>query len=352
MVKRICQKTGLKLSILGLGCWAFGGNENDYWGEQSQKDVDCIVKEAFDLGITYFDTAEAYNNCRSETSLGKAIKGIDREKIVIGSKILPSNLYADKIARHCEASLKRLDTDYLDLYMIHWPVNRHSLASFTKDQYVIDNPPSLEPAVAALQQLRERGLIKHIGISNFGPINLAEILTLEPAIGANQLIYNLFSRAIEHDVVPACEKNGIGIIAYMPLQQAMLTGRYNNISELPELRRRTRHFHRDSTPLSRHGGEGAEDQINAALKDIKRICAELDISVPELALKWCTMNPAITSTIVGTRKVAQLRNSVQALDINLSPEVRDELDKLTRPVLETLGYGIDYFQGLGAQRGH
>ena len=118
MEKRICQKTGLELSVLGLGCWAFGGNESDYWGEQSQKEVDHIVGAAIDLGITYFDTAELYNDGRSEESLGKAIKGIDRESIVIGSKILPNHLYPGDVEKHCLASLKRLDTDYLDLYMI------------------------------------------------------------------------------------------------------------------------------------------------------------------------------------------------------------------------------------------
>jgi aryl-alcohol dehydrogenase-like predicted oxidoreductase len=351
MEKRTCKKTGLELSVLGLGCWAFGGNEDDYWGEQSQREVDRIVEEAINLGITYFDTAEAYNNGRSEESLGRAVKGFDREKIVIGSKILPNHLYADQVAKHCEASLKRLQTEYLDLYMIHWPINEHSLRSFTKDQSVVDRPPTLEKAIAALQDLRERGLIRHIGISNFGPQQLGEVYALEPNIAANQLIYNLFSRAIEHRVIPISREHGTGIIAYMPLQQAMLTGRYDNISELPELRRRTIHFHRDSTPLSRHGGEGAEAEINAALTEIKRISADLGISVSQLALKWCTVNPAITTTIVGTRKVSQLRDSVAALKVHLSPAVMQELDRLTLPILEKLGYGIDYFQGKEAQRG-
>lgn len=352
MEKRICKKTGLQLSVLGLGCWSFGGNEGDYWGEQSQKEADAIIREAVDLGITYFDTAEAYNNGRSEESLGLALSGIDREKVVIGSKILPNHLYVDQVAKHCEASLKRLRTDYLDLYMIHWPINRYSLASFSDDRSVVDNPPNLAKAMDALRNLRERGLIRHIGISNFGPRQLEEVYALEPAIAVNQLIYNLFSRAIEHLVIPICERHGAGIIAYMPLQQAMLTDRYDHISELPELRRRTRHFHRDSTPLSRHGGEGAEAEINAALKEMKKLCAELDVTLPELALKWCTVNPAITSTIVGTRKVTQLRKSVQALEIDLSPGVMAELERLTRPVLEKLGYGIDYFQHEEAQRGY
>lgn len=352
MEKRTCKKTGLELSVLGLGCWAFGGNGNDYWGAQSQQAADDIIREAVDLGITYFDTAEVYNNGRSEESLGQAIKGIDRDKIVIGSKILPNHLYEGQVAKHCEASLRRLQTDYLDLYMIHWPINRCSLRSFSDDQAVVDRPPTLEKAIDQLRELRERGLVRHIGISNFGPRQLDEVYALEPNIAANQVIYNLFSRAIEHKVIPLSRQHGTGIIAYMPLQQAMLTDRYDEINKLPELRRRTRHFHRDSTPLSRHDGEGAEAEINAALQHMKRLCADLGVTMPALALKWCTANPAITSTIVGTRKVSQLQSSVQALDVHLSETVMEELDCLTRPVLEKLGYGIDYFQSEQEQRGY
>ena len=106
---RNCGNSGLQLSALGLGCWSFGGGE--YWGEQAQKDADEVVRRAFDLGITYFDTAEVYNEGRSESSLGQAIRGIPRDKIVIGTKISPSNTDPVTAPGHCEASLKRLGTD-------------------------------------------------------------------------------------------------------------------------------------------------------------------------------------------------------------------------------------------------
>ena len=352
MEKRICQKTGLELSVLGLGCWAFGGSDDDYWGAQSQKEVEQIVEEALNLGITYFDTAEAYNNGRSEISLGKVLKGKDRKKVVIGSKILPSNLYKGKIRQHCEASLKRLQTEYMDVYMIHWPINLPSLKSFTKDESVFKNPPILAEAIESLQELRAEGKIRHIGISNFGVTQLKELLSLEPDIAVNQLAYSIFSRAIEEEVLPLCEEKGIGIIGYMPLQQGMLSGRYKNINDLAEIRRRTRHFHHSSTPMSRHGEEGAEDEIHFALQEMSRICQEQGISMPELAIKWCTSNKAITSTIVGTRKVDQLRSSAGAVQKQLSAETLQELDQLTRPILEKLGNNIDYFQGEKDKRGY
>lgn len=350
MEKRICQATGLELSVLGLGCWAFGGGDSDYWGEQSQQEVDRIVKGAIDLGVTYFDTAEMYNDGRSEASLGKALKGIDRNKVVIGSKIFPTNLYSGVVEEHCEASLKRLDTDYIDVYMIHWPLNPVSLKSFTTDESILNNPPRLEEGVASLQKLREQGKIKHIGISNFGPTQFKEILALESKIAVNQLCYSLLARAIELDIQPLSEQNGTGIIAYMPLQQGLLSGRYQKLEELPEIRRRTRHFSASSTSLSRHGEAGAEEEVLQALDGIRRICRETGLSMSELAIRWCIANPAVTSTIVGTRNASQLQNSAAAAGAFLSDETYRELNRITQPLLDKLGGGLDYFEGSARSR--
>ena len=155
MENRICKNSGLELSILGTGCWAFGGGE--YWGDQSQKDVKSVVHESVNLGINYFDTAEAYNEGRSESSLGDAIIGIPRDKILIGTKISPSNCYKNTLIEHCEASLKRLQTDYVDLYMVHWPVHPHSIRHFTEDNLIIENPPEINEAVETLQLLKQQG---------------------------------------------------------------------------------------------------------------------------------------------------------------------------------------------------
>ena len=124
MQARSCGKSDLVLSVLGLGCWSFGGGA--YWGRCDQADADAVVRRAVELGITYFDVAEAYNNGRSEESLGIALKGVPREKVLIGSKVSPSHCYANTLPAYCDASLRRLGLDYLDLYMIHWPIHPHS----------------------------------------------------------------------------------------------------------------------------------------------------------------------------------------------------------------------------------
>ena len=180
MEKRLCKNAGLELSVLGTGCWAFGGGE--YWGHQDQKDVNSVVRESVNLGINYFDTAEAYNEGRSETSLGEAITGIPRDKIIIGTKISPSNCYKDKLIEHCEASLKRLQTDYIDIYMIHWPIHPHSIRHFTKDIRIIENPPEIAEALDTLRELKQQGKIRNFGVSNFSRNRLKNLPVEEIAV--------------------------------------------------------------------------------------------------------------------------------------------------------------------------
>ena len=143
------------MSQLGTGCWSFGGG--DYWGEQNQKDVNNVVHASVDMGINYFDTAEAYNEGRSESSLGEAIHGIPRDKIIIGTKISPSNCYKKTLIKHCHASLKRLRTDYIDLYMIHWPIHPHSIRHFTNDVLIIENPPTVDEAFETMHGIKTAG---------------------------------------------------------------------------------------------------------------------------------------------------------------------------------------------------
>ena len=190
--KRICKSTNIELSVLGAGCWAFGGG--DYWGDQNQKDVTKVVHASVDMGINYFDTAEAYNEGRSESSLGEAIKGISREKLVIGTKVSTSNCYKDTLIRHCEASLNRLQTDYVDIYMIHWPIHPYSIKHFSNDPKVVDNPPTIYEAIEALRILKEQGKIREFGVSNFSRKRLDDLPPKEIAV--NELPYNLL--CMEH----------------------------------------------------------------------------------------------------------------------------------------------------------
>jgi aryl-alcohol dehydrogenase-like predicted oxidoreductase len=149
MEVRECGRSGLKLSRLGLGCWAFGGG--DYWGRQDQADVDAVVRRAFELGVNYFDTAEVYNEGRSESALGRALRDLPRDRVVIGTKVSPAHVQPAVLPRRCEASLRRLATDTIDLYMVHWPITLPSIRHFDAGATVC---PAVDDAFATLLRLR------------------------------------------------------------------------------------------------------------------------------------------------------------------------------------------------------
>ncbi len=340
MEKRICKNSGLEMSVLGTGCWAFGGG--DYWGEQNQNDVNKVVHSSVDMGINYFDTAESYNEGRSESSLGTAIAELPRDKFLIGTKVSPSNCYREKLSDHCEASLRRLGTDYIDLYMIHWPIHAHSIRHFTSDKNTIENPPTIGEAIEELVKLKEQGKIRNFGVSNFSSNRLKDLPLGEIAV--NELPYNLLCRAIEYEALPDCKKHGIGVIGYMALLQGILADIYPSLYDVPVWQRRTRHFNCNSTKECRHGEEGAEEETNAALKEIRRICKETGLGMPELAIKWILENPAVTCTLIGSRNIRELEANVQAVEKPLAKEIKDELDRVTLPVLEKLGNHFDYYE--------
>jgi aryl-alcohol dehydrogenase-like predicted oxidoreductase len=340
MEKRLCKNSGLELSALGTGCWVFGGGE--YWGEQNQNDVNNVVHASVDLGINYFDSAEAYNEGRSESSLGEAIKGIPRDRLLIGTKISPSNCYKETLISHCEASLKRLQTDYIDLYMVHWPIHPHSIRHFTNDLSIIENPPDIGQVLEALQKLKQQGKIRYAGVSNFSRNRLNE-LPLE-LITVNELPYNLLCRAIEYDTLPLCQENGIGVIGYMALLQGILADIYPEFEDIPVWQRRTRHFNSKNTKECRHGEEGAETETFNALKNIRQVCKESGHSMAEIAIRWILENRAITCTLAGSRNVRELEENVKAVNCSLSEEIKAELDMITLQVMEKLGNHFDYYE--------
>jgi aryl-alcohol dehydrogenase-like predicted oxidoreductase len=340
MEKRACKNSGLEFSVLGTGCWAFGGGE--YWGPQNQKDVINVVHASVDLGINYFDTAEVYNEGRSESSLGEAITGIPRDRLLIGTKVSPSNCYRETLAEHCEASLKRLRTDYIDIYMVHWPLHPHSIKHFTSDIRIIENPPEINEAMATLKLLKQQGKIRNFGVSNFSRNRLVNLPLEEIAV--NELPYNLLCRAVEYDALPLCEERGIGVIGYMALLQGILADIYPALTDIPAWQRRTRHFNCKNTKDCRHGEAGAEDETNTALNGIRLICKETGIPMAEIAIKWILENPAITCTLVGSRNVSELKANVKAADDSLNKDIKAELDRITLPLMEKLGNHFDYYE--------
>jgi myo-inositol catabolism protein IolS len=342
MAHRKCGSSDLSLSLLGLGCWSFGGGQ--YWGNQDQKDVNEVVHAAVEQGINYFDTAEAYNEGRSETSLGIALQSLRREDVIVGSKITPVNCYPGTLEKHCEDSLRRLQTDYIDLYMLHWPIHPHSIRHFTKDAEVISSPPDIQQTFEILSELKRCGKIRHIGISNFSSNRMKKDIPSAVQVAANQLPLNLLCRGIEFDTLLACKDNGIGIIGYMTLLQGILAGKYPTLADVPQWQRRTRHFNSTRTPLCRHGESGFEPETETAINAIRKIASEIGMPMAELATRWAISNPNMTCALVGARNLGQLSANVNATKGSIDQQVIKQLNDITELLKTRMGNHFDYYE--------
>jgi myo-inositol catabolism protein IolS len=322
--KRKLGRSDLEVSVLSLGCWPLAGGSG--WGDQSERSAIATIHAALEHGINFFDTAEGYENGVSEEIVGKAF--VDRrDKAIIGTKISPDHTEPSVLRLHLDSALRRLRTDYVDVYHVHWPIRTHSAAD----------------TFAALQQLKDEGKIRAIGVSNFGPIDLAEALATSVQIDANQLHYSLLSRAIEYEILPLCRERQIGVTTYMPLMQGLLTGKYETVEDVPPFRTRTRHFSGDR-PQSRHGGPGAEKELFDAVDAVRAIAEELGEPMANVALAWVMAQPGVTSVIAGARTPDQVARNVQAASLSLSAEAVAQLDAATAPLKHVLGPNADYWQ--------
>jgi aryl-alcohol dehydrogenase-like predicted oxidoreductase len=324
MQKRKLGRSGIDVSLLSLGCWALAGG--DGWGDQDERSAIATIHAALDQGINFFDTAEGYAGGRSEEIVGKALADRRREA-VIASKISPNHTAPSELRGYLEAALRRMQTDYVDVYMIHWPIRSHPV----------------EESLAVLQALKQEGKLRAIGVSNFGVQDLTEAVETGVEIDVNQLHYSLLSRAIEYEILPLCRDLEVGVTTYMPLMQGLLTGKYRTLDEVPPFRLRTRHFSSDR-PLSRHDAPGAEDEVVEALSAVRAVAQELGESMANVALAWVMAKPGIVSVIAGARSPDQVARNVQATSLSLSPEVVDRLDAATAPLKQALGPNADYWQ--------
>jgi len=316
-------KTDIRVSRICMGCWAIAGDE--VWGPQNDSDSIRALNTAIDVGINFFDTAEVYGNGYSEEILGKAFSH-QRQEIVIGSKVNPEHLSRKKIIKACEASLRRLKTDYIDLYHVHYP-----------------NPEiPISETLRGLEELQNEGKIRAIGVSNFGCKDLQEFLA-HGWIEVNQLPYNLLWRAIEHEILPFCLPNDIEITCYSPLSQGLLTGKFGSPDEVPEGRARTRHFS-GARPMARHGEEGVESETFITIEAIRDIAEEINTPMAEMALAWLLARKGIMSVIVGARNPEQIRENARAADVELSSDIISRLTSSTEELKKKLGPNPDMYQ--------
>ncbi|MDD4796593.1 MAG: aldo/keto reductase [Eubacteriales bacterium] len=342
MGRRETQAAGLGISRLGIGCWAFGGGA--YWREQNQKDVEAVVHAAIDRGVTLFDTARMYNDGNSEVYLGQALKGV-RGKAFVVSKVSPAKAYRATLKEECEASLRNLGTDYIDMYMMHWPINAPGIRHFTDDAATIAHPPTTQEAFETLAQLKKDGKIRFIGISNYGVEQMRQALAVCPDIAANELPYNVISRAIEAEILPFCARNGIAVLSSMTLQQGVLAGIYQTAGDIPAHQAHSRHFAQQrGRGTSRHGEAGAEEEIFETVALLRRLAAQLNITVAQLSIAWVLAHPGIACALVGSRNEKQLIENLQALAVNLPADSKAQIDETSQKVLSRLGNSPDYYE--------
>jgi myo-inositol catabolism protein IolS len=320
MEYRRLGKTEMQVSVLALGCWPFAGGQ--YWGDQDDDASIATVHAALDAGINFFDTAEGYEAGHSERVLGRALVG-KRDRALIATKVSPNHLAPADVVAACEGSLRNLQTDYIDLYQIHWP--NHDIP--------------LVDTVAALQKLKDAGKIRAIGVSNFAVQDFSEMVTLSEC-ETNQLPYSLLWRVIERHIQPLCVQHQVGIICYSPLAQGLLTGRYHSADEVPDGLARTRWYnHRRA--MAQHDEEGCEAEVFAAVDEVRKIAEEVGAPMATVALAWVKAQPAVTSVLIGARSPEELAWNLPADQLVLTPEMITRLSQATTAVKEKLGENPD-----------
>jgi len=320
MEYRTLGRCGVRVSPLCLGTMMFGD-------PTTEKEALAIIERALEAGINFLDTADKYAGGESERIVGKALRG-RREQIVLATKVaMPvgegpnmSGSSRKHIVEGCEASLRRLGTDTIDLYQVHWP-----------------NPEvPFEDTCGALERLRQQGKIREIGVSNFGPRDMRAWLRAG-RLASNQMCYNALFRAIEFELLPDCISNQIGLIAYSPLM-GVLGGRWLNVDEIPRERRNRRIFGTDSTDPERITTAA---EVTRVLQGFAALSDECGLSMPELAIGWLLAQPGVTTTIFGGKQPGQIERNARAAAVKLDSGILARINQLTDPLKQRVGPNAD-----------
>ncbi|MHB8262689.1 MAG: aldo/keto reductase family protein [Acidimicrobiales bacterium] len=303
--------SGLVVSVLAYGNWLTHGAQID-----EDAAVSC-VKKALDTGITTFDTADVYAGTRAESVLGKALAGVRRESIVLCSKVYwptgpgPNDrgLSAKHIVESCNASLKRLGTDYLDLYQAH--------------RYDYETP--LEEVMLAFEQLVRQGKVIYLGVSEWKASEIEEANRIASAMGLHRLVsnqpqYSMLWRVIEEQVVPLCQKEGMGQIVWSPLAQGVLTGKYRPGEPPPAGSRATDPDGKSF--ISRYMDIGTLESVSR----LAPLASEAGMTMAQMALAWAISRPGISAAIVGATRPEQVEENVMAADITLDEGLSARID--------------------------
>ncbi|MFW5741695.1 MAG: aldo/keto reductase [Spirochaetota bacterium] len=316
-------RTGMKVSQLCMGCMYFGAKTPE---EEAYKLFDACI----DAGINFFDTANVYNRGTSESVLGRILadRG-NREKLVIATKVHGRMDDDDPNAagnsrRHvveqCEASLKRLGTDYVDLYQIHRP----------------DSQVPIDETLRALDDLVRAGKVRYIGTSTYAAWQSVEALWASKELGLNRFVseqppYSIADRRIERELLPMARTYGYGIIPWSPLAGGLLTGKYGRGKEAPEGAR----YADSSRP---NLAKRVTERLYDALEELEELVAGKGVTMSQFALAWVMNQPGVTSPIIGSRNVEQLRDNLKALDVQIADADRERVDEIVPPGTNVSGF--------------
>jgi aryl-alcohol dehydrogenase-like predicted oxidoreductase len=316
---RSLGRSGLKVSEVSYGNWLTHG---------SQVEADAAtacVREAIECGITTFDTADVYAGTKAEAVLGEALKGVKRESYELFTKVYwptgtgpnERGLSRKHIVESCHASLKRLQTDHVDLYQAH--------------RYDYETP--LEETVRAFDDLVKQGKVMYVGVSEWKASEIAAALEIADSLGLNRLVsnqpqYSALWRVIEAEVVPLCEREGVSQIVWSPIAQGVLTGKYLPGAPLPPGTRAT-----DDQGGANMIRRWLADDVLTAVQDLKPLAADAGLTMAQLAVGWTLCNPNVASAIVGASRPEQVRDNAAAKA--LPDDLKRAVDDVLAKVVET-----------------
>jgi aryl-alcohol dehydrogenase-like predicted oxidoreductase len=313
MEKRRLGDSDMEITVVGFGSWAAGGGSWEFgWGPQDDQESIGAIRRALERGVNWIDTAAVYGLGHSEEVVARALEGVSPRPYVFtkcsmtwdASRRVGRSLRADSVRRECEASLRRLRLDAIDLYQIHWPV---------------PDAAEMEEGWRTLAALREEGKVRWIGVSNFAVPDLERASAIAP-VTSLQPRYSLLHRDVEAGILPWCRAHGVGVIAYSPMGAGMLTGAMTRerVAALPDddWRRGNPDFREPR--LSR----------NLALQDLLgRIGARHGVSAAAVAVAWTLRHPAVTAAIVGARRPAHVDGFVPAAELRMADAEVAEIER-------------------------
>lgn len=299
-------ETGPRIAQVGFGAWAIGGGGWEFgWGPQDDEESISAIRHALELGVNWIDTAAAYGFGRSEQVVGRALRGLSADRrpyvftkagLVEGpGRTVVNSLTRDSILR-AEASLRRLGVDAIDLYQIHWPIPDEDI----------------EEGWSAFAELKQQGLVRHIGVSNFSVAQLRRAQQIAP-VETLQPPYSLVAREAEAQVLPFARREGIGVIVYSPMGSGLLTGAMTRerIAGLP------------ADDWRKHDPRFTEPRLSEHLRLVERmraVAGRHDTSVGAVAVAWTLANPAVNAAIVGFRRPGQVDGVIDAANLELSQD--------------------------------